>query len=99
MDNHRPPGLLYRELRDETIELQSPGLRLESTRPNGRQPSWAQTGATMVDRGPPSLNDWQPIVRLEDRSIAGFEALARWDCCSTRRHRRSMPRARERVGS
>src|SRR5207244_950835 len=22
---------------------------------------------------------YQPIVRLEDRSIAGFEALARWD--------------------
>jgi sensor c-di-GMP phosphodiesterase-like protein len=22
---------------------------------------------------------YQPIVRLEDRAIAGFEALARWD--------------------
>ena len=22
---------------------------------------------------------YQPIVRLEDRSVAGFEALARWD--------------------
>src|SRR4029078_12120942 len=22
---------------------------------------------------------YQPIIRLEDRSIAGFEALARWD--------------------
>jgi hypothetical protein len=56
MDDRRPLAFVYRELSERTIQLQSLGLRLQSTRPNGQQPSWTQADATMPDRVP-GVND------------------------------------------
>src|SRR3978361_18200 len=49
-------------------------MRARGTR---RWSLWYTVRPALQPREIPPLS--QPIVRLEDRSIAGFEALARWD--------------------
>ena len=45
MGDRRPLGLMYRELWDGTIQLQSLGLRSERIRPNGEHASRTHTDA------------------------------------------------------